>query len=143
MLEVRRSRLGCVYDKRSSVEEGGVRRIMVVDDDRHFRGAVRFRLERAGYEAVAAADGGDLLDRLATDRADLIILDLDMPGMSGLEVLECLRADAELCRIPVLVATGRRDRATQARCMELGARACYAKPLSLRKLAASVEACLG
>jgi DNA-binding response OmpR family regulator len=143
MVEVRRPHFDMYVSYRHRAREGGVRRVIVVDDDRHFRGAVRYRLEQAGYEAVAAKDGGDLLDRLGMERADLIILDLDMPGLSGLEVLECLRADAELRRIPVLVATGRRDGATRARCMELGARACYAKPLSLRKLAASVEACLG
>jgi DNA-binding response OmpR family regulator len=120
-----------------------VPRIIVVDDDRDFRTAVRLRLERAGYEAVDAIDGQDLFDQLGAEgEADLIILDVEMPGLSGMKVLESMAADPHLRSIPVLVATGRRDRATRDSCLQLGAQAFYVKPLSLRRLTADVAAYL-
>jgi len=113
--------------------------VMVVDDDPQLCAALQFKLERAGYQVSAVGSGQDLLTRLATERPDLIILDLMMPSMSGIEVLERLRADPVLSSIPVLVVTAWGHTGMRSRCMALGAVDFISKPFSLRELAQRVE----
>lgn len=117
-----------------------MRTVFVVDDDPYFRSALRMKLEQKGYDVLATGNGLDLLRELRTCEVDAIVLDLNMPGLSGLEVLRRLAADPVLSSIPVLVATAERDSRTRSQCLELGARECHAKPVSLRRLAASVAA---
>jgi len=112
---------------------------MLVDDDPTLRAALQLKLERAGYQVSAVGTGGEFLARLQLHKPDLILLDLMMPDMSGLEVLEYLRSDAALSSIPVVVVTAWGHGAMQARCMELGAVGFVTKPFSLRELAKTVE----
>ena len=116
-----------------------MRTIMIVDDDLQLCAALQFKLERAGYEVCAVHSGRDLLSRLKVQQPDLILLDLMMPDMSGIEVLEYLRSDPLLSPIPVLVVTAWGHTAMQSRCLELGAAGFVAKPFSLRELATRVE----
>lgn len=69
------------------------RRILIVDDDADWREFLRLALEELGYEAVVAADGQEALDSLAQTRCGVMLLDLNMPGMNGFEVLERLPRD--------------------------------------------------
>jgi len=112
---------------------------MIVDDDPRLSAALRFKLEQAGYHVHAAGNGQDFLAQLELEKPDLILLDLMMPDMSGLEVLEYLQADAELCSIPVLVVTAWGHAAVRSRCLELGVAGFMSKPFSLRELAQKVE----
>jgi CheY-like chemotaxis protein len=116
-----------------------MQRIFIADDNERFLSAMRIVFEGNGYDVVAAVDGRDLLRQLEAQEADLIILDIEMPNLSGIEVLERLGRDPRLSRVPVLMTSGKSDSETQARCLSLGARAFYAKPFSLRRLAAMVE----
>jgi len=68
----------------------GVRKVLVVDDDADWREFLRLCLEDLGYEAIEAADGQEALDSLSRERCGVVLLDLNMPGMSGLEVVERL-----------------------------------------------------
>jgi CheY-like chemotaxis protein len=113
--------------------------VLIADDDPRLSAALQFRLEQAGYEVYSAGSGRDILSQLEIERPDLILLDLMMPDMSGLEVLEYLQADPELASIPVLVLTAWGHAAVQSRCLELGARAFFSKPFSLRELTATVD----
>jgi CheY-like chemotaxis protein len=113
--------------------------IFIADDSELYRLMMRLAFEGHGYDVVAASDGQELLRRLDAQEADLIILDINMPGLSGIEVLERLEADPQLSRIPVLMASGQADRETRAKCMALGAREFHAKPCNMRSLTASVE----
>jgi DNA-binding response OmpR family regulator len=117
-------------------------RIFIAEDNEMCRAAMRIAFEGHGYDVVAAIDGQDLLRRLESQRADLIVLDLNMPGLSGLEVLRRLREDPRLATIPVLVASAQDDGGTRARCLALGAKEFHTKPFSLRGLAARVGAYL-
>ena len=82
------------------------------------------------------------MDQLEACVPDLVLLDLRMPDLSGVDVLQRIRENPQLSSIPVLVVTSRRGSDTRARCLGLGAAGYYAKPVSLRTLAASVKACL-
>ena len=113
--------------------------VMIVDDDPRLSAALRFKLEQAGYEVRAAGNGEDCLAQLEMQKPDLILLDLMMPDMSGLEVLEYLQADPELSIIPVLVVTAWGHTAMRSKCLELGVAGFMAKPFSLRELARKVE----
>ena len=116
-----------------------MRTIMIVDDDPQLCAALQFKFERAGYQVCAVSSGQDLLAQLEVRWPDLILLDLMMPDMSGIEVLEYLRRDPVLSSIPVLVVTAWGDSVMQARCLELGAVGFFSKPFSLRELAARME----
>jgi CheY-like chemotaxis protein len=113
--------------------------VMIVDDDPRLSAALQFRLEQAGYRVRSACSGQDFLAQLDMQRPDLILLDLMMPDISGLEVLEYLRSDPELSGIPVVVVTAWGHAAVQTRCRELGAKGFLSKPFSLRALAETVE----
>src|SRR5205085_8192614 len=78
-------------------------RLLVVDDNPYNRDVLRRRLERQGHTVAAAAGGAEALERLRTAECDVVLLDVLMPGMSGLEVLCRLRADERLRHLPVIM----------------------------------------
>jgi len=116
-----------------------MRTIMIVDDDPRLCSALQFKFERAGYHVSAVGSGRDLLTRLQVQQPDLIILDLMMPDMSGIEVLEYMRSHPDLSSIPIVVVSAWGHTAMQVRCRELGAAGFVSKPFSLRELATRVE----
>ena len=97
-------------------------RILVVDDEPSCRGPLSKLLELEGYETDVAADGVEAMDRLAQRLPDLVLLDLLMPRMDGVQVLESIRKDQRLKNLPVIIVTGQHDSRKQSRAMELGAR---------------------
>jgi len=113
--------------------------VMIVDDDPRLRAALQFKLEQAGYRICVAGNGRDCLDQIVQQRPDLILLDLMMPDISGLEVLEWLRSDPSLSSIPVLVVTAWGHTEMRSKCLSLGAAGFIAKPFSLRDLARKVD----
>ena len=82
-------------------------RILVVDDDDAVRGVVKAVLERAGYQIVTASNGPDAIALVRAQAVDLVLLDIEMPGMNGFDVCGLLRADPVLRAIPVMMMTGR------------------------------------
>lgn len=95
--------------------------ILVVEDTDLLRRMYVDRLTQDGYRVLAAADGLEALNLMRTDTPDLVLLDLIMPMMSGLEVLERSQADPRLREIPVLVLSNLGQDADIRRCVELGA----------------------
>lgn len=87
-----------------------VTRILVVDDDVNIQAVLRYRLEAAGHTVVTAADGAEALEIMHVDPPDAVVLDLMMPLVDGIEVLDQMARDASLKRIPVLVLTARVDK---------------------------------
>ena len=116
--------------------------VLVADDDDDIRALVGFRLERAGYEVVTAADGEQALS-LARERApDLAVLDMMMPKLTGLDVTRQLRANEATKGIPVILLTARVQEADIARGVEAGADDCVKKPFSPQDLRDRVQALL-
>jgi CheY-like chemotaxis protein len=94
-------------------------RVMVVEDDEHYRGLLEFQLADEGYEVVAFDNGRDALDALPNVAPAVVLLDLIMPGLDGLTVLQRIRADDP--RLPVVVLTAMSDPTVAVAARELGA----------------------
>jgi CheY-like chemotaxis protein len=116
-------------------------RVLIADDDPQMRRLVRAVLERDGTEMFEAKDGLDALEAIAQHRLDLIVLDMDMPRLDGLGVLEELRASVATAQIPVIVLTARSDE-TESRALDLGAQDYLTKPVRPTALSARVRAVL-
>lgn len=114
-------------------------RILVIEDNPDSRHLLGDLLGTQGYEMILTADGIEGLLRARQDRPDLIILDVNMPGMSGFEVCEQLKADAELSAIPILMLTALSDIDNRVQGLGLGAEDYLTKPFSPRELTARVE----
>jgi DNA-binding response OmpR family regulator len=114
-------------------------RILVADDDPTVAEVVVRYLEREGFRVEAVADGEVALDRALVDPPDLLVLDLMLPGLDGLEVCRQLRA---LAPVPVIMLTARGDENDRVIGLELGADDYVAKPFSAKELTARVKAVL-
>ncbi len=114
-------------------------RILVVDDDVDVSEVVERYLRREGFEVETVADGRTAVDRALADPPDLVVLDLMLPGLDGLEVCRRLRA---LAPIPVIMLTARGDESDRVIGLELGADDYVAKPFSPKELVARVRAVL-
>lgn len=116
--------------------------VLVADDEEDIRALVAFRLERAGYEVITAADGEEALT-LATNRLpDLVVLDMMMPKATGLEVTRSLRGLDETKGIPVILLTARAQEADVARGYEAGVDDYVKKPFSPQDLQLRVQTLL-
>jgi DNA-binding response OmpR family regulator len=118
-------------------------KILIVDDDLDIAGAFTQILRSADYYVLSAATGQECLRIARTERPDLILLDVRLPDISGLEVCRRIKADPELARIAVINVTGMRaSKDDEAEGIEAGADAYLAKPVHLRTLLAHVQTLL-
>ena len=124
-----------------STREAGKAKILIADDDRQMRRLVRSLLERDGYEVTEASDGLDALDAVESGQFDLMVLDIDMPRLDGLGVLEELRARVMTSSVPVIVLTARTDE-TESQVLDLGAQDYLTKPVQPQSLQSRVRAVL-
>jgi len=113
--------------------------ILVVDDDPEIRRLLQTYLERNGLHVTAVGDGGGMWMALEHSRVDLIVLDLMLPGVDGLELCRTLRARS---RIPVIMLTARGDEMDRVLGLEMGADDYLAKPFSARELLARIKVVL-
>jgi DNA-binding response OmpR family regulator len=109
-------------------------RILIVDDDPHAVEILTRMLEREGYDCVSAASGAAALQLVRAQTVDVILLDVMMPEMDGLQVCERLREDNELRQIPVILLTAKDDMETRSRGMALGVSEYLTKPVNKREL---------
>jgi DNA-binding response OmpR family regulator len=116
-----------------------VARILVVDDEPKIVQLVRDYLERAGFVVSTARDGAEALMRARSERPDLIVLDLGLPELDGLEVTRRLRRDSG---VPIIMLTARHEETDKVVGLELGADDYVTKPFSPRELEARVRAIL-
>jgi DNA-binding response OmpR family regulator len=113
------------------------RTILVVDDEATLRETVVDALEAEGFKVLAAADGPEALLRFRTERPDLILLDLMLPEMSGIEVCRIIRAESG---VPIVMLTAKDSELDKVVGLELGADDYVTKPFSLRELSARIRA---
>jgi DNA-binding response OmpR family regulator len=117
--------------------------VLVADDDPDIRSLVVLRLERSGYEVVAAGDGEEALATALERNPDLALLDVMMPKLDGYEVTERLRREDATRHLPVILLTARVQETDIARGLEAGADDYVTKPFSPTELRARVQAVLG
>jgi CheY-like chemotaxis protein len=111
--------------------------VLIVDDSKTSRAYCRAILAAAGHDVMEASDGEQALDRMADRPPDCVVLDLLMPGLSGVEVMEVLGGRSE--PTPIVVLTSSLEEADRQRCMRLGARAFVNKPVSCEELTRAVR----
>jgi len=120
----------------------GVYKILVVEDEPDIRKLVHYNLAQDHYKVVEAENGEQALKLVQREKPSLVILDLMMPGMSGLEVCRALRGQEETAKLPILMLTAKAGEADRVLGLELGADDYLAKPFSPRELVARVRAIL-
>ena len=117
-------------------------RVLVVDDEPDIVALVAYHLAKAGYRVATASSGTDALESARRERPAIIVLDLMLPGMSGYEVLEQLRANEATRDVAVLMLTARREEADRIQGLSLGADDYLTKPFSPQELVLRVGAIL-
>jgi len=115
------------------------RTLLVVDDEPTLRETLAYNLEHDGYRVVTAADGREALERFRAERPDLVVLDLMLPELSGVEVCRIIRQESD---VPILMLTAKDSEVDKVVGLEVGADDYVTKPFSLRELQARVRALL-
>jgi serine/threonine protein kinase/CheY-like chemotaxis protein len=116
--------------------------LLVVDDVEANRDLLARRLQREGFGVVVAHDGPSAIQKVTSERIDLVLLDVNMPGMSGLEVLRQIRAAPSLAGLPVIMATARTDSKDIVEALDLGANDYVTKPIDFPVLNARIQVAL-
>jgi len=112
-------------------------RILVVEDEASLADSVRYNLEREGYVVTVAADGREALERFRADPPALVILDLMLPEVSGLDLCRTIRSGSD---VPIIIVTAKDSEADKVAGLELGADDYVTKPFSMRELVSRVRA---
>lgn len=113
-------------------------RILLIEDEGNILEAIGFILSRAGWEVKGHGNGATALDAVARLRPDMVVLDVMLPGCSGLEILRALRDSAETATLPVLMLTAKGQAKDRETALEMGADAYLTKPFSNADLLATV-----
>ncbi len=116
--------------------------ILLADDDEDIREIVAFKLAAAGFAVTTVDDGARALAAARAGPADLVVLDVTMPGLSGIEVCRTLRAEPATADLPIILLTARAQEGDVEVGLEAGADDYVVKPFSPRELVARVEALL-
>jgi two-component system, OmpR family, alkaline phosphatase synthesis response regulator PhoP len=119
-----------------------IKRILLIEDDRDIVELVRYNLEKEGFQVTSTGDGLSGLAQIRKSPPDLLLLDLMLPKLSGLEICKEIRRDNTLNRLPILMLTARGEEADRIVGLELGADDYVTKPFSPRELAARIKALL-
>jgi len=114
-------------------------RILLVDDERSVQTLLSYPLRKDGYEVVSALDGQEALERFAEDRFDLVILDLMLPQLGGIEVCRRMRSRSQ---VPIIMLTAKGDETDKVTGLETGADDYITKPFSMREFRSRVKAAL-
>jgi DNA-binding response OmpR family regulator len=118
-------------------------RILVVDDQEEILDLTTMVLVGAGYDVVTAGSGDEALARVGRETVDLVLLDINMPGMDGWETLRLLRADEELQGLPVVMFSVKGEISDQVLSLQEGASGYITKPFELDDLVARVRGAIG
>jgi len=129
--------------KDRAAERGKGTTVLLVEDEDQLRRVMKDLLERDGYSVAEARDGVQALDQVDRFAPDVIILDLNLPGIDGYSVLSQIRSRPATRAIPVVVLTAKGDEDNEVRVFELGADDFITKPFRARALSARLEAVLG
>jgi phosphate regulon transcriptional regulator PhoB len=121
---------------------GARKSILVVDDEKDIVALVAYNLEQEGYRVLAAADGEKALTVIKNERLDLVILDLMLPGIKGLDICRIIRRQPETEWLPVIMLTAKGEDLDKVIGLEMGADDYITKPFSVRELVARVRAVL-
>ncbi len=117
-------------------------RILVVDDEHDIAELVSYNLEKEGFDVTTAMDGEEALEKIRVKRFDLVILDLMLPGIQGIDLCRVLRNDPKTRHLPIVMLTAKTDEVDRILGLEMGADDYVSKPFSVRELIARIKAVL-
>ena len=117
-------------------------KVLIVEDDADIRELIRYNLAQEGFVVEEAADGAQALERVRRRVPDLMVLDLMLPGMPGLEICRQMRAGRDTAHLPILIVTAKGTEVDKILGLEMGADDYVVKPFSPRELVARVKALL-
>lgn len=117
-------------------------KVLIVDDEKDILDLVRYHLEKAGFQCLVGTDGSTALRLMREQRPDLLILDLMLPGLDGLEICRLLRRDPATARLPIIMLTAKAEEVDRVVGLEVGADDYVVKPFSPRELVARVKTIL-
>jgi two-component system alkaline phosphatase synthesis response regulator PhoP len=126
----------------SSQETAVVRKILVVDDEEILVETITYNLEQSGYQVLTASNGMSALEIARQETPDLIVLDIMLPGMDGLEVCRQLRREKHTSTVPIIMLTAKADEIDKVVGLEVGADDYVTKPFGRRELLARIRALL-
>src|SRR5947199_9989374 len=129
----------CARTTLSGAVDTGSARILLVDDEQSIQTLLTYPLRKDGYEVVAALDGREALDRFAEQRFDLVVLDLMLPKVDGVEVCRRLRSRSQ---VPIIMLTAKGDEIDKVVGLEMGADDYITKPFSMREFRSRIKAAL-
>ena len=118
------------------------KKILVVDDEKDIVELISYNLEQEGFAVIKAYDGQMAWERVKTAKPDLVVLDLMIPGIHGLEVCKLIRRDAATGTLPIIMLTAKSDQVDKILGLELGADDYITKPFNVRELIARIRAVL-
>jgi phosphate regulon transcriptional regulator PhoB len=116
--------------------------ILIVDDESDIVELVSYNLKKEGFRVSSASDGEEGLDKIRKGKFDLVLLDLMLPGMQGMEICRIVRADPKTAHLPIIMLTAKGEEADKVLGLESGADDYLAKPFSPRELIARIKAVL-
>ena len=116
------------------------KKILIIDDEKDIVDLISYNLEKEGFATVKAYDGEDALKLVKAKRPDMIILDLMLPGMRGLEVCKFIRKNPETETLPIIMLTAKGDEVDKILGLEMGADDYITKPFNVRELIARIHA---
>jgi len=117
-------------------------KILIVEDEKDIAKMLEYNLKKEGFRTISASDGEDALDLAAREHPDLILLDLMLPGIDGLEVCRTLKKENKTAAVPIIMLTAKAQEADKIVGLELGADDYVTKPFSPRELIARIKAVL-
>jgi len=120
-----------------------MKNILVVEDSAIIMELIRFLLTTFGYESKEARDGFEALKIVKENRFDLILLDIQLPGLDGLEVLKEIKSLPEVCRTPVIALTAHAMQGDEDRFLKAGCNGYISKPIEIERLKSMLDSCIG
>ena len=116
-----------------------MKKVLLVDDDEDFIETVKFYLTHSGYLVSVANNGEEVFAKLKISKPDIVLLDLMLPGMSGIEICKKLKSNSDLLSIPVIMVTAKGAREDIKYSIKVGANGYIPKPFSLPRLVERIE----
>jgi len=120
-------------------DDKGAKKILVVDDNRDGRELVVKVLKSRGYQIVEAIDGEEALEKVLSERPDLILMDISIPKIDGHEVARRLKADEDLRNIPIIALTAHAMKGDREKALSAGCNGYIPKPINVRELPGQIE----
>jgi two-component system alkaline phosphatase synthesis response regulator PhoP len=117
-------------------------KILVVDDEEHIQELIKFNLEKSGYKVICTGNGIDAIKIAKEQLPQMMLLDLMLPGMDGLDVCKEIRKDINMSNMPIIMITSKGEEIDKIIGLELGADDYITKPFSVRELVARIKAIL-